>query len=172
MKKILFSIIFLLSFISANEIDIDKLIIQAKKENKNLMFFYHMPGCPLCEKMLKQNFKDDYVLKSIKKNFILVDIDITSNDNVRFKDFYGNKKVFSKSMNVFAVPATQFFDTYANEIKIVDEEDIDIKKDTFQPLIGPRDIRDYKKYLDYIISKEYQKIQFDIYSSQWDFDHE
>lgn len=77
--KLIFKLLFLLLtftlFANAeNIVDINQKLEQAKKENKSLMFFYHVPDCPFCERMLDENFKDEKILKLINDNFIFIDI--------------------------------------------------------------------------------------------------
>lgn len=172
MKKILLILLIFSFFLNAKDIDVNVLSNQAKKENKHLMFFYHMPGCPKCKKMLRENFKDEKIIKTINENFILVNIDITSNTKIKFKDFEGTEKSFAKYMKVYAVPATQFFDNNFNEIKIIEDDDTQTDKNRYQPILGLRDIRDYNKYFDFVILKNYITTSFEEFSSQWDFEHD
>lgn len=172
MKRIVLLLLFAFMLLKSEELNIDKLLIQAKNENKQLMFFYIMPGCPYCKKMINENFKDIYVSSKIKSHFILINIDATSNDSVKFRDFEGSQEEFSKYMKAFVVPSTQFLDQNGNEIKIIEDDETVAKKELFQPIIGPRDTRDYKKYLDYIISNEYKRVEFSEYSADWDYHHD
>lgn len=172
MKKLFLLLISSFLFLNASQTNIDNLLIKAKNQNKHLMFFYWMPGCPLCKKMLNENFKDENLVKTMNENLIVVNINITSKDEVVFDDFIGTQKEFAKKMRVFAVPATQFLDSNGKEIKIIEDETVTENPMKYQPIHGPREIRDYKKYFDYVVNKNYLGTKFDEYSAHWDYEND
>lgn len=100
----------LLSCAHSSDIDISQLIDDAKKQNKHIMFFHHIPGCPYCKSMLNENFKDEKILKVIKKDFIHVDIYTANKGAVTYKDFKGSFKEFSAHIGAFVFPSTIFMD--------------------------------------------------------------
>lgn len=151
MKKI-FKILLLLSFISTisygKDIDINKVLEEAKIKDKQVMFFFHIPRCPYCERMLKKNFKDENILAIIKKYFLLVDIYTADEKKVVFNDFKGTPKEFAKHIGASAYPATLFMN---KDGKIIHKA------------IGYRNIGEYSDELKYIGTKSYKKIDLDTF---------
>lgn len=151
MLKNLIKYLFLLSFLtfaSANETNINLLIQQAHKENKFIMFFHHIPGCPYCKRMLDENFQDQRVLDAISQDFLLVDIYTADTKTITYKDFVGNPKEFSNHVGAVAYPATIFMDSNG---KII------------HGAIGYRNIEEYLAEISYISSKNYQEMDLESY---------
>jgi len=153
-----FLLLFLLAiFVNATEMDINKLIAEAKNQNKFIMFFHHVPGCPYCQAMLDENFKDENILEVMNKNFIYVDIYTANKGTIVFKDFSGNYKDFSKYIGAFAYPATVFMN---NEGKVV------------HIAIGYRNIDEHLTDITYVSTKSYETMNFQAYKEKRDFEKE
>jgi len=155
--KILFLIFTLHIFSMASDVNIDKAILQAKQENKQILIFFHMKYCGYCTKMVKENFKDKNILAQIKKNFIMLDIHIDHDDTVTFGDFKGTKKEFAKEINVNTYPATLFMDKYK---KIVYRAN------------GYKNIDEFMVLLKFISSQSYKKIDLETFTEENEFDDE
>lgn len=147
--KFIFSFLFLffsLNIFANDIIDINKKVEQAKEENKRLMFFFHIPNCPYCQRMLDENFKNEKILKLIDENFVFVDIYTANKNDIVLKDFKGSAKEFAKHTGAIAYPATIFMDTN-NKI--------------FYKSIGYRNIQEYIYEITYLTSKSYKEMQLD-----------
>ena len=147
--KILFLFLFSSLFIIANasdNININKTIKEAKKENKNIMFYFHIPGCPYCKTMIDENFKDDTINSLIKENFILVDIYTADKKDVIFKNFKGSPKEFAQHIGAYAYPATLFM---SKDGKII------------YKAIGYRNIQEYINEIKYIATNSYKNMKLD-----------
>lgn len=147
--RFIFSFLFLffsLNIFANDIIDIDKKIEEAKKEEKTLMFFFHIPNCPYCKGMLDENFKNEKTLKLIEENFIFVDIYTADKKSIVLKDFKGSPKEFAKYIGASAYPATLFMDTNAK---------------IFYKAIGYRNIQEYIYEITYITTKNYKKMKLD-----------
>lgn len=146
-KPILISI--LLSTITfAQNIDINKKLKEAGLNDKQVMFFFHIPRCPYCETMLKENFKNKDILTVIEKNFVLVDIYTADKRTVLFKDFKGTTKEFASYIGASAYPATLFT---SQEGKVVHKA------------IGYRNIKEFINELKYTATKSYEKIDLETF---------
>lgn len=139
-------ILFSVNSFASDIIDIDKKIQKAKKQNKELMIFFHIPDCPYCEAMLDGNFKNNSIIKLIEENFILVDIYTANKVDIVFKNFKGSPKEFAKHVKATAYPATLFMDRNSN---------------IFYSAIGYRNIQEYIHELKYIITKNYKQMPLD-----------
>ena len=95
---------------SADRINIDTLIIKAKKSHKHVLVFLHKPRCSYCESMMLFTLPDKDVAQKIKKSFIFVDIDIADDGDVIFDDFNGSKHEFAKSLGFNFYPSSVFID--------------------------------------------------------------
>jgi len=156
--KTIFSLSLLFVFTTAvhsADIDIDKLLQTAKKQNKNIMFFHHIPGCPYCTTMIDENFKDESTLKEINENFIYVDIYTKNKGMIKFKDFKGSHKEFSAYLGAIVYPSTIFMN---DEGKIIHKA------------IGYRNIDEYFIEIKYISSKEYKNISFEKFTENYELE--
>ena len=133
---------------NATDIDVDKLLQTAKKQNRHIMFFHHIPGCPYCKTMLDENFKDDSILKEINNDFVYVDVYTANKGTVKFRDFRGSHKEFSAYLGAFVYPSTIFMN---DEGKVVHKA------------IGYRNIDEYIAEITYISSQSYKTMDLESY---------
>ena len=137
------------------EIDIDKLLQQAKKQNKLIMFFHHIPGCSYCKRMLDENFKDPNILEVVNKNFIHVDIYTGDKDLVKFKKFSGTCKEFSVYIGAVAYPATIFMNS---------------KGEVLHTAIGYRNIDEHFADITYMSTESYKVMDLESYKEKLEFE--
>lgn len=145
---------FLTSLVQGSDLNINEVEKKAKSENKQMMFFFHIPGCPYCERMLKENFKDKETLSEIKKDFVFVDIYTGDKGEVVYKDFKGSKKEFAKKMKVFTYPTTQFRSASS---KIIHEAR------------GYRNTDEYLTEIKYIASRAYKRTDLETFAEDLEF---
>ncbi|MEA3553429.1 MAG: thioredoxin fold domain-containing protein [Campylobacterota bacterium] len=148
-------LLILFTFVNGSEVNLNKLIEQAKSQNKFILFFHHIPGCPYCSTMLDENFKDPKILEIINKDFIYVDIYTGNTNTIIFKDFKGTPSEFSKYIGAFAYPATLFMDA---EGKVIHKA------------IGYRNIDEYIADITYISTLSYNEMKFEAYKWKLDFE--
>lgn len=156
-KKLLLGLLLITSFLSAETVDIDMLLERAKSEDRHIMFFAHIPGCPYCKKMLDVNFKDSEIKELIDKNFLLVDLYTKDPTIVKHGSFQGKKKKFARRLKALAYPATVFMDKNG---KVVYRS------------IGYRNLGEYLAELNYIGSKSYKTTDLDSFRENFEFERE
>lgn len=139
----------------AAEVNVDKLLQEAKDQNKSLMFFHHIPGCPYCKRMLDENFKDETILNVVNENFIYVDIYTADKDSVTFKKFSGTHKEFSVYIDAVAFPATIFMNSNGN---------------VTHRAIGYRNIDEHFADITYISTKSYKTMSLESYIEKLEFE--
>ena len=157
LKIILKTLILILLFQSiavAREINIDKLIDQAKSSNKHLFVFLHKTGCGYCKNMRDFTLDDNAIKKMIEKKFLFVHININEHDNILYKNFKGDGQAFAKYVGYDFYPTSLFFDDV---------------KDISYAVPGYRDEKFFNVILHYVDSKSYQKINFRKYKENFDF---
>jgi thioredoxin-related protein len=135
--------------------NMDKELAKAQKENKYVMFFFHIPGCPYCGAMLEENFKDEETKELIKEHFVYVDIYTGDKHKVKFKKFEGNNKEFAKHIGAFAYPATLFMDKSG---KII------------HGAIGYRNVDELLSEIKYITTKNYQNMNLEDFKNKLEFE--
>ncbi len=130
----------------ADSIDIDRLLINAKKSHKHVLIFLHKPHCSFCENMILFTLPEDEIAEKIKKNFIFVDIDIADSGEVIFDDFKGTKHEFAKSLG---------FNFYPSSVFIDDDEEVVYGQ------AGYKDEDQFLKTLRFVESRSYTDIGID-----------
>jgi len=148
LKKILFTILLVVSASASNNINLDKKMKMVSNGEKNIIIFFHIPSCNYCETMLNENFTSKKILKELDNDFILVDIYTKDKGIIIYKDFKGTHKEFAKYMKVAAYPATYFIDKNGNIL---------------YKSIGYRNIEEYYKEIKYISSKRYKQIDLETF---------
>jgi thioredoxin-related protein len=137
--KLLLTILILSISLNAIEINVNKLIKDAKIQNKQVLVFFHMTYCPYCQKMLKENFENKNFLKQFNKHFVYLDINIDDEDLLIFNDFKGTQEEFAEVYDVNFYPTIIFLD----ESKIS------------YTVKGYRNVEKFDKILKYIHTKSY-----------------
>jgi thioredoxin-related protein len=127
----------------ANDVDLDQLVVEAKKTNKHILVFLHITGCNYCLKMQEWTFDDDKVIAAIKKDFIFVDINVRDKGLVSFDNMKISKLKFAKEIGYPMYPTCLFFDK--NGELVYDE-------------VGYRDEEKFLKTLQLVSSKAYNDI--------------
>ena len=142
-KRLVLTLLTVVSMTFANDIDLDKLVIDAKKTNKHILVFLHITGCTYCLKMQEWTFDDDKVIEALKKDFIFVDINVRDEGLVSFDNMKISKLKFAKEIGYPMYPSCLFFDQ--NGELVYDE-------------VGFRDETKFLKTLQDVSSKAYNDI--------------
>ena len=127
----------------ANDVDLDKIVIDAKKTDKHILVFLHITGCTYCLKMQEWTFDDDNVIAAMKKDFIFVDINVRDEGLVSFDNMKISKLKFAKEIGYPMYPSCLFFDK--NGELVYDE-------------VGFRDEIQFLKTLQDVSSKAYNDL--------------
>ena len=158
MTTLLFLLFFTTSsFGTTDTIDIDHLSLQAKKENKHLLLFFHKDGCGFCEKMIYEILDDDTVEDTIDQYFILVDIGIDDEGSILHRDFNGSKHGYAKSLEIGFYPTVGF---------------VDGNNSIVYGAIGYRDIEVFSLLLQYMYSGEYKMMEWEDFKNKVEFESE
>ena len=105
--------------------------------------------------MLDENFKDANILSEVDKNFIYVDIYTASKGSVKFNDFEGSYKEFSRHIGAFVYPSTIFMNSRG---KVVHKA------------IGYRNIDEYFVEVTYVSTKSYKTMDLESYALKLEFE--
>ncbi len=128
----------------ADDVNLDQLVVEAKKTNKHILVFLHITGCNYCLKMQEWTFDDDKVIEAIKKDFIFVDINVRDEGLVSFDNHKISKLKFAKEIGYPMYPSCLFFDK--NGELVYDE-------------VGYRDENKFLETLKMVSSKAYNDIE-------------
>lgn len=128
----------------ANDVNLDQLVVEAKKTNKHILVFLHIPGCNYCLNMQEFTFDDEMVIAAIKKDFIFVDINVRDEGVVIYDNFKVSKLKFAKETGYPMYPSCLFFDK--NGELVYDG-------------VGYRDENQFLKILKIVSSRSYDDIE-------------
>jgi len=152
--KILILTLFLHITAYAELINVDNITAQAKKENKQVLLFFHMTRCGACKEMIKTSIEDAEIRKQIDRDFLYVDMNINSKDEVIYKTFKGTVHRFAKSLGINLYPSTIFIDG-DNEVKY--------------HLIGYRDKNKFSTVIEYVSTRLYKSMDLESFINEKDF---
>ncbi|HHB93649.1 MAG TPA: hypothetical protein ENK88_00695 [Campylobacterales bacterium] len=139
-----------------SDFNIDKLSIQAKDTNKSIMIFFHKDYCGFCEKM-EENIDSKKIQKEIKKDFLLLPLNIDDEEIVSYKGFKGSNHKFAKEFGITLYPTLIF---------------IDGNNKAIYSTIGYRKKEELSNILKYISSKSYKTIDFETFKTNLEFEEE
>jgi len=143
--RIIIFTLFISSFSIGADFELDKIIADANKTDRQVMLFLHKDGCGFCEKMVF-DLEDENISKTIDKNFIFVDINRDDDETISFKKYEGSNKNFLKKLDVHFYPTVLFID----------------KNSTFvYNVIGYHNKKNLLTTLKYIASNSYKDETYD-----------
>ena len=128
----------------ANDVNLDQLVVEAKKTNKHILVYLHITGCNYCLHMEEFTFDDEMVIAAIKKDFIFVNMNVRDQGVVIYDNFKVSKLKFAKKIGYPMYPSCLFFDK--NGELVYDE-------------VGYRDEIKFLEILKIVSSKAYNDIE-------------
>jgi thioredoxin-related protein len=143
-KRLFFILLSVISITVANDINLNQLVVEAKKTNKHILVYLHITGCNYCLNMEEFTFDDEMVIAAIKKDFIFVNINVRDEGVVIYDNFKVSKLKFAKETGYPMYPSCLFFDK--NGELVYDE-------------VGYRDEIKFLKTLKIVSSKSYNDIE-------------
>jgi len=155
MQKIKLLLLILLSLnLYSSDINFDDIILKSKKQNKQIMVFFHMEHCGWCHKMINDSLSDKTIKKIIKDKFIFVDIDVETSGNVIYQNKSIEKIDFARKYKVWFYPTTLIF------------EDMEL----IQRVRGYRNKTKFLNIVLYLSSKSYKTMTLKEYIVNSEFD--
>ena len=109
-RKLILLLLTVTGITFAGDVNLNKLVLEAKKTNKHILVFLHITGCNYCLKMQEFTFDDEKVEAAIKKDFIFVDINVRDEGFVSYDNMRVSKLKFAKEIGYPMYPSCLFFD--------------------------------------------------------------
>ena len=121
----------------------------ASKAGKHLLLFFHVAGCPYCQKMLHDNFKQGDNPKILKTKFDVIAINVNGSKDIIYNEKTTiSERSFAQVLNVHYTPTLIFLNS---DNKVVAR------------LNGYRSPREFKTVLDFVSEKAYKKTDLNSY---------
>jgi thioredoxin-related protein len=150
-------VLFLISASFANDIDVDKKLHEASLEDRYLMFFFHMPDCAYCERMMSDDFYEKVVMQLINKNMVFIEIYRPEKSKVTFKDFTGNHLEFARHVGVGIYPTTLFMESNGTIV---------------HRAVGYRNADELNTEIKYVTTGSYKKMKLERFAEEMEFSDE
>jgi thioredoxin-related protein len=157
LSKIFLFILIAQNLLFAREINIDSLIKEAAVSSKHLFVWLHKTDCGYCDSMKEFTLDDDTVKDFVDKRFVFLHINIYEKDSVYYKDFKGDGRSFAKLVGYNFYPTSLFFNDKGKLIYAAP---------------GYQDEKIFFTILNYIDSKSYEKMEFEVFENKLDFEKE
>ncbi len=123
-------------------LDIEEDAQDALDENKTVLLYFHLDGCPYCDAMLAQNFKSGENLEFIKKHFSVIAVNIKGAREITMSD--SETKTEQELSELLKVQ-------YTPTIVFIGEDG----KQAFRTN-GYRNPKAFRSVLEYVASRAYQ----------------
>ncbi len=122
---------------------------EASEEGKHVLLFFHLNGCPYCNKMVNQNFQQEPLKSQIQANFDSIEINIKGDREIAMsEDMTTTESVLATYLKVKYTPTILFLDG---------------NNKTVLRLNGYRSPEALKQALDFVQQKAYLKNSFSEY---------
>lgn len=114
-RNLLFIILVFNISLCARNININEIVKTSIAKSKYLFIFLHRTDCGYCESMQSFTLEDEIVEEQLRKDFVVLHINISEDDVVKYKEFTGNGRGFAKFVGYNIYPSALFLNG-ANEI--------------------------------------------------------
>ncbi|SFV63556.1 thioredoxin SoxW [hydrothermal vent metagenome] len=134
------------SWFKSSFLDLEEDINDATKKGKNIIIYFHQNGCPYCAKLIRDNFHNPVLVKKIKQNFEVIEINMFGDRELtdwNGKEF--NEKTFAEHLKIQFTPSLLFLNP---------------EKQIVLRLNGYQSTKKMHQVLDYLISKKYKTQTF------------
>jgi thioredoxin-related protein len=125
---------------------------EASEDNKHVLLFFQLNGCPYCDRMLSENFTAGPIKNNIQENFDVIAINVRGDREIAFnEDVSVTEKELSKLLKVRATPGILFLNADNKPVVRVD---------------GYRSSERFSQILKYVSSKAYESQKLSDYLEQ------
>lgn len=125
------------SFLEINE-DVE----EANAENKHVILFMELNGCPYCYKMVEENFRNAPYQAFIQENFDVIALNVKGDREVALnEETTATEKEIAEQLGVRFTPGLVFLDSESKPVVKVS---------------GYRNVRDFRVILNYVQQKAYK----------------
>ncbi len=139
------------SWFKESFLEIAEDIEEANEENKHVMLFMHLNGCPYCNKMIEENFAEDQLKPYLLEHFDSIGLNIQGDREIEFNETVSTTEgKLAKILNVQYTPTIIFLGE-GNK--------------TVLRLNGYRSPEAFKQALEFVSSKAYLKTSFSRYKA-------
>lgn len=104
----------LLTFLNAQEINIDQAVELSKKTNKPILLYFHKIGCSYCNSMQEFTLEDDFIIEFIQNNYKIIHINVTLHDEITYKGKVSGGICLAKDFGYNFYPSVLFLDKNAD----------------------------------------------------------
>lgn len=105
------------SWFTDSFLDIGDDVEEAGDENKKVLLFFHLDGCPYCDAMLAQNFQSGDNQPFIQDNFSVIAVNIKGNRDITMPDGESmEEKELAQVLGVKYTPAIVFLDKTGKQV--------------------------------------------------------
>ncbi len=105
------------SWFAESFLDIAEDVEEASDEDKKVLLFFHLAGCPYCDAMLKQNFVEGDNADFIQENFVTIAVNIKGDREITMPDGEAmSEKDLAQLLGVKYTPTIVFLDAKGKQI--------------------------------------------------------
>jgi thioredoxin-related protein len=123
-------------------LDIGEDVSEAADDDKHVILFLEMNGCPYCYKMIEENFKGSDYSDFIQERFDVIALNVRGDREVALDaDTSLTEKALAEHLGVRYTPTVLFLNQANEPVARVN---------------GYRNVADFKQVLDYVDAKAYQ----------------
>lgn len=133
-------------------LEIQEDIKEAKANNKHVILFMHLDGCPYCSRMLDENFRQGQRQQFLQQNFDVIDINIRGDREIIWDEQTRYlEKTLARELNVRYTPTIVFLNQKGQRVL---------------QLNGYRDPVTFQHVLNYVKDKHYMTVKLADYIKQ------
>jgi thioredoxin-related protein len=130
-------------------LEIAEDVAEADAQGKHVLLFFHLNGCPYCNKMANENFDREPLRSQIQQNFDAIEINIKGDREIAMtEDFSTTERGLAEHLKVNYTPTVIF---------------LNAENKTVLRLNGYRSPEAVKQALDYVQNQSYLKTSFSDY---------
>ena len=123
-------------------LDIGEDVSEAADDDKHVILFLEMNGCPYCYKMIEENFKGSDYSDFIQERFDVIALNVRGDREVALDEVTSlSEKALAGQLGVSYTPTVLFLNQANEPVARVN---------------GYRNVKDFKQVLDYVDAKAYQ----------------
>lgn len=130
-------------------LEIAEDVAEASEEDKHVILYFHLDGCPYCYKMVEDNFKNSPYTDFLQERFDIIAINVKGDREIAFNEEVTlTEKELSQHLQTRYTPTMIFLDKDNTPVLRIN---------------GYRSVESFKYALDFVDTKAYQQMNLSRY---------